>query len=195
MPACITTCQPASLPLSYQSACRQPTSQPASLLLNLLSTCLPACQRCQPTLPPASLPACIPVSRPGCRPASLPLSEPAYISASQAARGCQAAHVKDTCRSRADRRTLIKAQLSALNVATERGKSVMAEATHVSQCVHDQQRRLEAEDCDSIRCARSISCGRRRIRPPQCLVHARPHNFASQLPVEVSGTRSFYDWR
>ena len=28
----------------------------------------------------------------------------------------------------------------------------MTEATHFSQCVHDQQRRLEAEDCDSIRC-------------------------------------------
>ena len=52
----------------------------------------------------------------------------------------------------------------------------MTEATHFSQCVHDQQRRLEAEDCDSIRCARSISGGRRRIRPPQCLAHARPHN-------------------
>ena len=29
-------------------------------------------------------------------------------------------HVKDTCRSRADRSTLIKAQLSALNVATHK---------------------------------------------------------------------------
>ena len=42
----------------------------------------------------------------------------------------------------------------------------MTEATHFSQCVHDQQRRLEAEDCDSIRCAQLISGGRRRIRPP-----------------------------
>ena len=32
----------------------------------------------------------------------------------------------------------------------------MTEATHFSQCVHDQQRRLEAEDCDSIRCAQLI---------------------------------------
>ena len=38
----------------------------------------------------------------------------------------------------------------------------MTEATHFSQCVHDQQRRLEAEDCDSIRCAQLISGGRRR---------------------------------
>ena len=80
-------------------------------------------------------------------------------------------HVKDTCRSRG---TLIKAQLSALNVATERGTSDMTEATHFSQCVLDQQRRLEAEDCDSIRCAQLISGGRRRMRPPQCLAHARP---------------------
>ena len=42
----------------------------------------------------------------------------------------------------------------------------MMEATHFSQCVHDQQRRLEAEDCDSIRCAQLISGWRRRIRPP-----------------------------
>ena len=36
----------------------------------------------------------------------------------------------------------------------------MTEATNFSQCVHDQQRRLEAEDCDSIRCAQLISGGR-----------------------------------
>ena len=41
-------------------------------------------------------------------------------------------------------------------------------------CAHDQQRRLEAEDCDSIQCAQLISGGRRRIRPPHCLAHARP---------------------
>ena len=73
--------------------------------------------------------------------------------------------------------TLIKAQLSALNVATERVTSDKTEATHFSQCAHDQQRRLEgveAEDCDSIRCAQLISGGRRRIRPPHCLAHARP---------------------
>ena len=50
----------------------------------------------------------------------------------------------------------------------------MTEATHFSQCVHDQRRRLEAEDCDSIQCAQLISGGRRRIRPPQCLAHAHP---------------------
>ena len=83
-------------------------------------------------------------------------------------------HVKDTCRSRADRSTLIKAQLSALNVATERGTSDKTEATRFSQCAHDQRRRLEAEDCDSIHCAQLISGGRRRIRPPHCLAHARP---------------------
>ena len=39
----------------------------------------------------------------------------------------------------------------------------MTEATHFSQCVHDQQRRLEA---DSIRCAQLISGGRRRTYTP-----------------------------
>ena len=36
--------------------------------------------------------------------------------------------------------------------------------------------RLEAEDCNSIRCAQLISGGRRRMRPcpPHCLAHARP---------------------
>ena len=43
--------------------------------------------------------------------------------------------VKDTCRSRADHSTLIKAQLSAHNVATERGASDKIEATRFSQCV------------------------------------------------------------
>ena len=53
----------------------------------------------------------------------------------------------------------------------------MTEATHFSQCVHDQQRRLEAEDCDSIRCAQLISGGRRRIRPPSTVPRSRsPHN-------------------
>ena len=59
-------------------------------------------------------------------------------------------HVKDTCWSRVDHCTLIKAQLSALNVATKRGTSDKTEATRFSQCAHDQRRRLEAEDCDSI---------------------------------------------
>ena len=64
-------------------------------------------------------------------------------------------------------------------VATERGTSDNTEATRFSQCAHDQRRRLEAEDCDSIRCAQLISGGRRRIRPPRCLAHARPSNWAS----------------
>ena len=59
-------------------------------------------------------------------------------------------------------------------VATERGTSDNTEATRFSQCAHDQRTRLEAEDCDSIRCAQLISGGRRRIRPPRCLAHARP---------------------
>ena len=83
-------------------------------------------------------------------------------------------YVKDTCRSRADRNTLIKAQLSALNVATETGTSDKTEATRFSQCAHDQRRKLKAEDCDSIRCAQLISRGRRRIRTPHCLAHAHP---------------------
>ena len=53
----------------------------------------------------------------------------------------------------------------------------MTEATHFSQCVHDQPRRLEAEDCDGIRCAQLISGGRRRIRPPCTVPRSRtPHN-------------------
>ena len=54
-----------------------------------------------------------------------------------------------------------------------RGTSDMTEAIHFSQCVHDQQRRLEAEDCDSIRCAQLISGGRRRIRPPCSVPRSR----------------------
>ena len=83
-------------------------------------------------------------------------------------------HAKDTCWSRADYSTLIKAQLSTLNVATERVTSDKTEATHFSQCAHNQWRRIEAEDCNSIRCAQLISGGRRRIHPPHCLAHARP---------------------
>ena len=59
-------------------------------------------------------------------------------------------------------------------MAAERGTSDKTEATRFSQCAHDQRRRLEAEDCDSIRCAQLISGGRRRIHPPYCLAHARP---------------------
>ena len=89
-------------------------------------------------------------------------------------------HVKDTCRSRADRSTLIKAQLSAHNVATERGTSDKTEATRFSQCAHDQRRRLEAEDCNSV-----IYGGRRRIRPPHCLAPnlSRAPAPASQYPL------------
>ena len=110
-------------------------------------------------------------------------------------------HVKDTCRSRADRSTLIKAQLSAhMYVATERGTSDNTEATRFSQCAHDQRRRLEAEDCNSIRCAQLISGKRRRICPPHCLAHARPtmccirlviiimHRLASLWPATFSPT-------
>ena len=79
-------------------------------------------------------------------------------------------HVKDTSWSRADRSTLIKAQLSALNVATERGTSDKTEATRFSQCAHDQRRRLETEDCDSIRC----NFRWEETYPPHCLAHARP---------------------
>ena len=62
-------------------------------------------------------------------------------------------------------------------MATERGTSDKTEATRFSQCAHDQRRRLEAEDCDSIRCAQLISGGRRRIRTPTILPRSRsPHN-------------------
>ena len=91
-------------------------------------------------------------------------------------------HVKDMCQSRADRST-IKAQLSTLNVAIERGTSDKTEATCISQCAHDQRRRLEAEDCDIIRCAQLISGGSRRIRPPHCLTHARPTMCCIRLVV------------
>ena len=61
-------------------------------------------------------------------------------------------------------------------MATERETSDNTETTRFSQCAHDQRRMLEAEDCNSIRCAQLISGGRRRIRPcpPRCLAHARP---------------------
>ena len=65
-----------------------------------------------------------------------------------------------------------------------RGTSDMTEATHFSQCVHDQQRRLEAEDCDSIRCAQLISGGRRRklIRPPCTVPRSRSPNNVLHSP-------------
>ena len=81
-------------------------------------------------------------------------------------------------------------------MATERGTSDKTEATRFSQCAHDQRRRLEAEDCDSIRCAQLISGGRRRIRPPYCLAHARPtmccipsYYSASQNPNAVKSKK------
>ena len=87
-------------------------------------------------------------------------------------------HVKDTCRSRADRSTLIKAQLSALNVATHK-RDIGYDGGYTLQpvCARPALRRLEAEDCDSIRCAQLISGGRRRIRPPCTVPRSRsPHN-------------------
>ena len=53
--------------------------------------------------------------------------------------------------SRVDRSTLIKAQFSTIDMTAERGTSDETEATHPR--VHDQRRRLEAVDCDSIRYA------------------------------------------
>ena len=73
-------------------------------------------------------------------------------------------------------------------VATERETSDNTEATRFSQCTHDQRRRLEAEDCNSIRCAQLISGGRRRIRPcpPHCLAHARPTMCCIRLVIMYS---------
>ena len=48
----------------------------------------------------------------------------------------------------AERSTLIKAQFSALNMATERGTSDETEAAH--QRVHDQRIRLEAANSNRI---------------------------------------------
>ena len=70
-------------------------------------------------------------------------------------------------------------------VATERETSDNTEATRFSQCAHDQRRRLEAEDCNSIRCAQLISGGRRRIRPPHCLAHARPTMCCIRLVIYI----------
>ena len=74
-------------------------------------------------------------------------------------------------------------------VATERETSDNTEATRFSQCAHDQRRRLEAEDCNSIRCAQLISGGRRRIRPcpPHCLAHARPTMCCIRLVIILLG--------
>ena len=58
-------------------------------------------------------------------------------------------HVKDKCRSRADRITLIKAQLFALNTSAKRGTSDETEDTH--QSVDNQRIRLEAPDCEGMR--------------------------------------------
>ena len=53
--------------------------------------------------------------------------------------------------------------------------------------MYDQRRRLEAEDCDSIRCAQLISGGRRRtgICPPHCLAHARPTMCCIRLVIVI----------
>ena len=77
-------------------------------------------------------------------------------------------------------------------VATERETSDNTEATRFSQCAHDQRRRLEAEDCNSIRCAQLISGGRRRIRPcpPHCLAHARPTMCCIRLVIQ----ETLYNW-
>ena len=73
-----------------------------------------------------------------------------------------------------------------------RGTSDMTEATHFSQCVHDQQRRLEAEDCGSSRCAQLISGGRRRIRPPCTVPRSRsPHNVLHS-PSSIRCARAQY---
>ena len=70
-------------------------------------------------------------------------------------------------------------------VAAERGTSDKTEATRFSQCAPDQRRRLEAVDCDSIRCAQLISGGRRRIHPPYCLAHARPTMCCIRLVINT----------
>ena len=79
-----------------------------------------------------------------------------------------------------------------------RGTSDMTEATHFSQCVHDQQRRLEAEDCDSIRCAQLISGGRRRIRPPCTVSRSRsPTMRCIRLVISVTtptDNTHYYYW-
>ena len=63
----------------------------------------------------------------------------------------------------------------------------MTEATHFSQCVHDQPRRLEAEDCDSIRCAQLISVGGDvYAHHAQCLAHARPTMCCIRLVIIVA---------
>ena len=67
----------------------------------------------------------------------------------------------------------------------------MTEATHFSQCVHDQQRRLEAEDCDSIRCAQLISGGRRRIRPPCSASLTLAHNALHSPSYYLAGVARF----
>ena len=53
--------------------------------------------------------------------------------------------------SRADHSTLVKAQLSALDMAAERETSDKTEATH--QRVHDQRIKLEAADCEGLQYA------------------------------------------
>ena len=53
-----------------------------------------------------------------------------------------------SCGRRADRSTLIEAQLSALDTSAERGTSDETEDTH--QHVHDQRIRLESAACEDM---------------------------------------------
>ena len=82
-------------------------------------------------------------------------------------------------------------------VATERETSDNTEATRFSQCAHDQRRRLEAEDCNSIRCAQLISGGRRRIRPPCTVPRSRsPTMRCIRLVIYTSCSDEVkYNWR
>ena len=78
-------------------------------------------------------------------------------------------------------------------VATERETSDNTEATRFSQCAHDQRRRLEAEDCNSIRCAQLISGGRRRIRPPCTVPRSRsPHNVLHSPSIYICDRHCTY---
>ena len=87
---------------------------------------------------------------------------------------------------------LIKAQLSALNVATERGTSDKTEATCFSQCAYDQWKRQEAEDCDSIR---PINFRWEETYTPTALPRSRlPHNVLhspsrSKQHTQLAGSR------
>ena len=74
-------------------------------------------------------------------------------------------------------------------VPTERGAPDNTEATRFSQCAHDQRRRLEAEDCDSIRCA-PINFRWEETYTPTTLPRSRsPHNVLHiRLVIHVVAT-------